>query len=234
MSLRPPLPGEGPGARSPSLQVRNERMNRDEQLNHICWLGGSPCSGKTTIADQLARRYGCQVYQCDEAFDTHKAGIPAMQPILRMSWDEIWMRPLGEQLRDQFAIYGQEFAMIEDDLRALPRDRPIIAEGTALLPAMVAQVADMRQALWLVPSPAFQRERYPRRGEWVQAVLSECSDPAQAFENWMARDSAYAQEVAAQAARHGARVIVVDGSQPLDQVAAQVEQNFETLLAKAF
>ena len=203
-------------------------------MSHVCWLGGSPCSGKTTVSDRLAQRYGCRVYHCDEAFETHKADMPAMQPILAMSWDAIWMRRRDELLRSELAIYRQEFPMIAADLRALPRDRPTIAEGTALLPELVAQVADLRRALWLVPSPAFQRERYPLRGEWVQAVLSQCSDPAQAFENWMARDSAYAQEVAAQAARHGARVIVVDGSQPLDQVAAQVEQNFETLLAKAF
>ena len=120
--------------------------------------------------------------------------------------------------------------MIAADLRALPRDRPTIAEGTALLPELVAQVADLRRALWLVPSPAFQRERYPLRGEWVQAVLSQCSDPAQAFENWMARDIAYAQEAAAQAARLGARVIVVDGSQSLDQVAALVDDWFQQAL----
>lgn len=199
-------------------------------MSHVCWLGGSPCSGKTTVSDRLARRYGCRVYHCDEAFETHKADMPAMQPILAMSWDAIWMRRRDELLRSELAIYRQEFPMIAADLRALPRDRPIIAEGTALLPELVAQVADLRRALWLVPSPAFQRERYPLRGEWVQAVLSQCSDPAQAFENWMARDIAYAQEAAAQAARLGARVIVVDGSQSLDQVAALVDDWFQQAL----
>lgn len=205
-------------------------MGKSATLNKVCWLGGSPCSGKTTIADRLAQRYGCRVYHCDEAFETHKAYIPAMQPILKMSWDEIWMRPHDELLRSELAIYRQEFAMITADLRALPRDRPIIAEGTALLPELVAQVADLRQALWLVPSPAFQRERYPLRGEWVQAVLSQCSDPAQSFENWIARDIAYAAEVAVQAAGLSARAIVVDGSQSLDQVAAQADRYFERLL----
>ncbi len=199
-------------------------------MSHVCWLGGSPCSGKTTVGDRLAQRYGCRVYHCDEAFETHKADMPAMQPILAMSWDAIWMRRRDELLRSELAIYRQEFPMIAADLRALPRDRPIIAEGTALLPELVAQVADLRRALWLVPSPAFQRERYPLRGEWVQAVLSQCSDPAQAFENWMARDIAYAQEAAAQAARLGARVIVVDGSQSLDQVAALVDDWFQQAL----
>lgn len=205
-------------------------MSQDETMSHVCWLGGSPCSGKTTVSDRLARRYGCRVYHCDEAFETHKADMPAMQPILAMSWDAIWMRRRDELLRSELAIYRQEFPMIAADLRALPRDRPIIAEGTALLPELVAQVADLRRALWLVPSPAFQRERYPLRGEWVQAVLSQCSDPAQAFENWMARDIAYAQEAAAQAARLGARVIVVDGSQSLDQVAALVDDWFQQAL----
>ncbi len=38
------------------------------RLRHVLWIGGSPDSGKTSIASELARKYGLQVYH----FDRHE------------------------------------------------------------------------------------------------------------------------------------------------------------------
>lgn len=42
------------------------------QLARVYWLGGSPCAGKSLIADSLVQTYGFQVYRCDDAFFRHE------------------------------------------------------------------------------------------------------------------------------------------------------------------
>lgn len=198
----------------------HEEMTDD--WSHIYWIGGSPCAGKSTIAETLADRYDLNYYQCDFWFDAHqRRAQPNEQPLLHrlagMSCDEIWLPPVAEQVARETAIYTEEFAMILADLQALPRSRPILAEGAALLPAfVVAHLTKQHHAIWITPTPAFQRVHYAQR-PWIHDVVRTCSDPTQAFENWMARDEAFAQVVNEQAAALGLPLLVVDGSCSLIQ-----------------
>jgi hypothetical protein len=195
------------------------------------WMGGSPCSGKSSIAALLAERYALAVYECDAHFDEHqRRATPQAQPRLHrlggMTWDEIWMRPVDEQVADELAIYREQFPLILDDLRALPADRPVLVEGAALLPDLVAAVCpDPTRAIWIVPTPEFQWAHYSRRG-FIQDILAESADPQQAFANWMARDVGFAETVAAQAWARGYPVISVDGRASLEENAAAVAAHY--------
>src|SRR3954451_22553031 len=115
------------------------RMEYGLAARHILWIGGSPCAGKSTLSTYLAEKYGCAVYRCDEAYDAHlERSTPVAQPwisrLKAMSWNDVWMRPVETQIREEFAFYREEFPLILDDLRALPAGAPLIVEGTALLP----------------------------------------------------------------------------------------------------
>ncbi len=57
-------------------------------------------------------------------------------------------------------------------------------------------------------------------------LLRDCSDPEQAWENWMARDAGFARRVAADARRLGYKVIVINGARPFDDVYAVVVRHF--------
>ena len=189
-------------------------------FDQIYWIGGSPCAGKSTIAQTLADRYNLHYYQCDSWFETHQQRAqPEQQQFLSqlagLSCDQLWLPPVAEQVTRVQAIYTEEFAMILADLLALPRTRPILAEGAALLPTCVwRHLADRRRAIWLTPTPAFQRFHYAQR-PWIHDVVRTCSDPAQAFANWMARDEAFARWVNQQAMALGFQVLVVDGNRSL-------------------
>jgi hypothetical protein len=202
-----------------------------QALAHVVWIGGSPCAGKSSIADALAARHGLRLYRCDDAYDRHlRRADPARHPLMiwtrGASWDEIWGRPVAHQVREEFQFYHEEFDMIVDDLLAMPADRPILAEGAALLPECVRPfLARPRQAVWIVPTEAFQRAHYPARGVWVEEVLRQCRAPAAAFERWMARDARFARLVARQAARNDMPVIRVDGGLPIDQMTEVVERH---------
>lgn len=200
-------------------------------LAHVYWIGGSPCSGKSTIAGILAERHNLLVYQCDSHFDAHQQRAaaehqPELYKLRDMSWDAIWMRPVAELIADEIAIYREEFAMVLADLHALPADRPILVEGAGLLPELVAPLlADSRRAIWIVPSPKFQLALYSQR-EWINGILGACSEPDQAFRNWMARDIGFAEAVARDAAARGCRVITVDGTATIEENAQFVAGHF--------
>lgn len=216
-------------------------------LPSLYWIGGSPCAGKTTIASRLAEQRGWTLYNCDDAFYRHLQIItPADQPayyrVTHLDCEDLWInRPVAQQVAEELEIYREEFPLILADLAHLPADRPILAEGAALLPELVApllgldsrRLADSppdpiapRRAVWIVPSEAFQRRHYSQR-EWWPSVVRNCSDPALAFDNWMARDAAFARTVRAQAEQRGLPVLVVDGRASLEENFWFVEKKLE-------
>lgn len=195
-------------------------MQDQDRFGHVYWLGGSPCSGKTSIARQLAAQLDLELYICDEHFPRHVAGAsPVKQPTLAriasLSWEQVFMAPVEEQVARTLAAYREEFALILADLAT--NDEPLIAEGAALMPELLAGVAGaLERAAWVIPDESFQRQTYARR-EWIQGILAETSDPEQAFENWMARDAVFAQTIQAQAAGLGRQVLVVNGEQTIEE-----------------
>jgi len=204
-----------------------------QDLAHVFWMGGSPCSGKSSIAELLSERTKLQYYPCNNAFAEHGKRVtavkqPAFHRVLHMTWDEIWMRPVEVQLRKEIAIYREEFNMIVQDLLALPKSPPILAEGAALLPGCVRDVLlNPHQAIWIVPTELFQRKHYPNRGPWVQDILRQCENPEQAFRNWMDRDVAFARRIARSATGLGLKLLEVDGKRTIAENARIVAQHFQ-------
>jgi hypothetical protein len=200
-------------------------------VDHIFWIGGSPCSGKSSIARILSDRYGLQMYSCDDMYEPHlKRAVPGkhnhMSRASFMTWDEVWMNPVEYLVERELAFYREEFELIAEDLRAMPTNTPVCAEGAALLPECVAPLlTGAHQAIWVLPTEQFQREQYARR-EWIQGILAQCSAPDQAWANWMERDAGFARRVAQQAARLGLRVLEVDGTHSIEDNVQLVATHF--------
>lgn len=75
------------------------------------------------------------------------------------------MRPADTLLEEQLAIYADEFEMSVSDLLEMSRSRPILAEGTALLPRYVQEILfTPSPAIWLLPEKTFHRRMYQQRG----------------------------------------------------------------------
>ncbi len=207
-------------------------MKRD--LTHVLWIGGSPCSGKSSVAEILAEEYNLSMYRCDDAFAEHARHAdsdrhPTLHRLTHMTWDEIWMRPVEVQVADEFACYREEFAMIVDDLMGYPASTPVIAEGAALLPECVSCVLpDRHRAVWIVPTEAFQRRHYTlERRPWMREILDQCQDPERAFQNWMGRDAGFARLVVKSARELDLAVLEVNGERTLAENAGVIARHFQ-------
>jgi adenylate kinase family enzyme len=180
-------------------------------------LGGSPCSGKSTIAEMLSAQYRFTYYKADD----HEAGHmqnsqPDCQPVMfqysKMNWEEIWSLSAEKLLHDEIVYYHERFPFILDDLCQLELRKPVILEGAAFLPELINQYPVNREnVIFMIPTMDFQLHHYQQRS-WIQTILKECHDPIQAFENWMGRDALFAEEITRQATARGFQVISVDGS----------------------
>lgn len=205
-------------------------------LAHVYWIGGSPCSGKSSIAQALAETYEMEFYQADDAYVRHAHIVtpdkePIFSKLVHLSPDELWMRDVEEQFVEELALYREEFPLILDDLLRLPTTRPVLAEGAALLPeCVVPLLLEPRQAIWIVPTPAFQVEHYTQRA-WAKDVVKFCRDPEQAFHNWMQRDIRFARHVERTAGGVNMRTLIVDGACSLIENQASVEHHFQLVPA---
>ena len=182
----------------------------------VYYIGGSPCSGKSTVAEALADQYGLTWFKADDYLHDFTArgaaaGLPVCQRILLMSADEIWMRPPQTQCQEELDYYAEIAPFAAQKLRELPNKR-VIAEGAAFLPQLMhAQGIDAARYIAIIPSREFQISRYRER-PWAPHVLRDCTDKERAFSNWMERDALFAEEVRRQCMQLGLPHLLTDGS----------------------
>src|SRR5688572_779580 len=167
-------------------------------------LGGSPCSGKSTIAERLSSEFNLQYYKVDDYERDHSKlsnarRHPTMYRYSTMNWNGIWMRPVPYQVEELFEYYRERFEMIAQDLEKYEKDKTIILEGAAWLPELLElNEANPNNLIFFVPTKEFQLHCYSQR-PWIKDILKECEDPEQAFANWMMRDHLFGQEILRQA-----------------------------------
>ena len=210
----------------------------EHQLEGVFWLGGSPCSGKSSISEIIARRFGLDVYRVDEAFESHAQRFdplrhPALTKWSKSSWNQRWIQPVESLVQEAIACYREHFTLILEDILSLPKRKSLLVEGTALLPAQVASVLSRQsRAIWLIASADFQRVHYSRR-DWVRGILAQCSKPEEAFHNWMERDIRFAQWIEAEASATHLSLLRVDGNRTIEQNAEAVARHFELIVAQS-
>lgn len=200
-------------------------------LNNVFWIGGSPCAGKSSLSEVLAKRFNLDVYHVDDSFELHSQRFdPARQPALTRwcaaTWNERWSQPVRSLLREVIACYAEHFALILEDIRAAVKKKPLLVEGSALLPKPVANVlAGRNHAIWMIPSADFQREHYAKR-EWVRGIIEQCDNPPAAFANWMERDAQFAQWLTAEVNALELALLRVDEKRTVEKNVSIVAGHF--------
>lgn len=191
-------------------------------MRSVLWLGGAPCAGKSSVARLLGERFGLDVVHVDDTIDALLAELdpvrhPALSGWMARSWDERWGRSPDVLLDEVVACYREHLGFVREQvLSRAGGGRPVLVEGSVILPADVAAtLASPADALWLVPTRAFQAHHYAQR-PWIGGVLKECADPAAAYERWMERDARFAAWLEDEVRGLGLAFIAVDGSRSAD------------------
>lgn len=197
----------------------------------IYLIGGSPCSGKSTIAQVLAEEYGLHVFKVDDHLHQYtkmgaRDGKECCAGVANMSPDKIWLRPPEVQCREELQIYEEIFEYILADLECLAHKAGVITEGAAYLPALAKRKhIPFNRYISITPTKGFQVFHYSKR-EWVPFVLDGCSDRKRAFANWMERDALFAKAVQGQCTEYGYASLINRGDQSVKELSDIVAVHF--------
>lgn len=109
----------------------------------IYYIGGSPCSGKSTAAQALSKAFGLYYFKVDDHLDRYMQsgaadGKHCCASIGKMTPEQIWMRAPQEQCHEELAIYHEIIEYILTDLKNMGCCR-IITEGAAFLPELIRE-----------------------------------------------------------------------------------------------
>jgi hypothetical protein len=207
-------------------------------FDQVLWIGGPPDSGKTSITDILADRYGLGRYHFDRHETAHFGRAdPDRHPALwaahpdRMTAEQRWLgAPPDEMAAATIASWSERFWMALDDVLEMPEGRVIVAEGPGLFPELVAPfLSDPRKAVWLIPSEEFKRASAARRGK--PGNRHETSDPERASHNLIERDLIMGRYIREQCVALGLRLIEATSKESVCAVARQVEEQFSPWLS---
>lgn len=190
---------------------------KKEQLQHIYFIGGSPCSGKSTIAEMIAKTYNFYYFKVDDFLEKYmnqgkEKGREICVKQFELSIEETWMREPQLQCEEELIYYREIFDFILEDLADIKYKNGIITEGAAYLPELMQKYfIDKKHYVSITPTEEFQWHHYKQR-PWVPYVLEGCKDKEKAFENWMKRDTLFGEYVNKQAKAMGYETFVTDGS----------------------
>lgn len=194
----------------------------------VLFIGGSPCSGKSTIAERISKEYGAFYFKVDDFLGEFidiaaEKGYPTCKKIVAMTPEEIWMREPLIQCEDEFLIYDEISESVFKYLEKIDADF-IVTEGAAYTPNVMEKYRK-KAYISIIPTPDFQISHYKER-EWVSYILEGCSDKQQAFNNWMKRDILFAKQVKAACEEHFVPCIVNDGLRSQDEMFRIVQELF--------
>lgn len=192
-------------------------------------IGGSPCSGKSTIVSNLADRYQLIPIKLDDLVEgftqaARRDGAPISTLREMRTADQIWLREPAAMAEEEWSFYEEIFPYLRQYL-VENQDKPMILEGAGLLPHLISSLDLDVSYLCITPSADFQKEQYAKR-EWVPYVLQNSSNPQLAFDNWMNRDILFAKRCRREAERLSYPQLLTDGSRTIEEMTEKVAQIF--------
>jgi hypothetical protein len=196
-------------------------------------VGGAPRVGKSTLCRLLAGKWDLKIYN----FDWHNVrehrgrGGPASRWWDERTPNERWIVPSPEELLERsITSWEEDFALVIEDLRALPQDRTVLVDGPGAFPWLVGpNIEDPRQAIFLIPTRERWQAVFDRRWRDLPADSRfghDTSNQEMATRKLRERDFGLAARIARSCTELGLRSVELDGSLDLDDSIALLEEHF--------
>ncbi len=202
-------------------------------LQHVFWINGGPCGGKTTTAQRLVSKYGFRVFDFGRYIqDYQRAGSFHDHPALLrpfIDWDWFFNRPMevyAKWLTD-FNHEVAEWAIV--DLLKLPTHPPVLAEQDFADAGLLSRISVHRRIAFLfADDELIERELLARTDhEPISRVIREhTKDPVTFEKNVIAVATELSHRIQAQAIREGHLVHVRSKNDPSQDFLRLVEEHF--------
>ena len=82
-------------------------------FQHVYWIGGGSCAGKSTIAHRIAAQHGLLVYSTDDVMTDHAGrsspeDSPVLHRFMAMDMDERWVNRSPKTMLETFHWFRGE------------------------------------------------------------------------------------------------------------------------------
>lgn len=175
-------------------------------------IGGRPCSGKTTLANQLGEQHNIAVDHLDvfaqECIDHSSKDNPNIYSWKNMDLVEMFQKDPNELFREYVKTYEDMLPFLMNTI-VMSDKKVSILEGSILLPKFIDKFKKSHEVkiCYLVTNNDFVRERYYRRG-YVQDMLKK-PNGKKAVNNLLLRDSLFSEYVNDEIEKHALPKIVI-------------------------
>ena len=155
-----------------------------QSLDHVYWIAGGPCGGKTTLVRRLACEFGLKIFEPD--FDRYQAladpdRYPTMQePGPTTDWNWFFSRSPDSYSDWLIRSADEQLDFVVNDLRAREAKEPLLVDISAS-PAKLAGLASANRLVFLfAEEQLIRRESLQREdhAEILECIRSNTDDPA--------------------------------------------------------
>jgi len=207
-------------------------------LKNVFFLVGTACGGKTTMANELSRKYGFIHFSDNWNEDNHKVWESIIDEKYQpnstnrksIDWEEYFNRSVEEFLNDKNDNHGEaenlEFSIIE--LIKLSYTNKVIEDVWIEDFAFLQEISDYsRIACLLAPGDLIIRDYYDRKDhkDFTDSIKS-LKDPEKKFETQNELFRIGSKELAERARKHNLFSIMRNENSTIEETLRLLEQHF--------
>lgn len=207
-------------------------------LSHIFWLGGGPCSGKTTVSDVIGKEHNVSIYHVDQRRDElhaladskrHPKTIELSTRVRDEGWQAVvgqaFSLPVNESIEMLKTYFREETDLAIQVLKSLPADRPILVDSTHVLPEFAKEICGQDNAFFLLATDDVIRRRNRKRHAENNSMLG-FTWPPELIEKQERSFIARTNYIRRTAQEHGYFALEIDGQLSPQQVEILVVEHF--------
>jgi len=219
------------------MQIANNILKHS--LKNVCFLVGTACGGKTTMAKALSEKYGFVHYNDnwnEDHFKIWRSIIdekyqPNSTQRREIDWETYFSRSAEEFLADKKDNHGSnehlQFSLIE--LIKLSRDKKVVADVWIEDFELLLEISDYsRVACLLAPGELIIRDYYERddHKDFTECIKS-LKEPEKKFETQNELFRIGAREMADRAEKYGLFRVMRDEDSTVEGTLKILEEHFE-------
>ena len=213
-------------------------------MENVYWIGGSSCSGKSTCAEIVSKKYGIELLQTDHLcfgkymFDNDKIdSFHAIQKYRDMIMAGIDAFATTDATISYYAFIeycAEAFQLLIVDIKERSKNNAIIVEGAHILPELIRSYSNPGNSIFLISSKEQQRSIWKKEmnmeipgghpGE-IES-FNNAKDKKAVEETRIEFHNKIAQHIQKSAKINNAQYIYVDNDKKIDELVLLIEQKF--------
>ncbi|WP_309119683.1 hypothetical protein [Paenibacillus sp.] len=203
-----------------------------QYLEHVYWICGGPCGGKSTMTTAIAAKWNMIPYSSDDhTFEYQKKANPQDHPaILRHFVDWEWYflgrgNDRGQWLNNAFDE-SVEFILL--DLLQMGKEKPIVVD-TFMDPEFLKTIADHRRIVYLFAEDDVIRSQYLTREHvsGMEQLFPTLSDPQRARNETLDTVAKGSNHSFLKVKQQGVQYFVREASTTKEEVLSCIEKHFQ-------